>query len=157
MKISVYCLVFLSGFFLQTGKAQTPTPIVVMEENLAETEFQDIPFAVVEEAPLFPGCEDLKSNWERKECFSKNVQDFLSGNFNVAVSQGLGLTGLNRIFARFRIDPNGEVHVLGIRAPHPDLSQEIESVLKLLPKMVPAKQRGKNVGIIYTLSFTFKT
>ena len=42
------------------------------------------------------------------------------------------------------------------RAPHKRLQQEAIRVVKLLPKMIPGKQRGRPVGVKYSLPIAFK-
>ena len=122
-----------------------------------DQEVPGIPFAVVEEVPVFPGCEEANSNQERKECFSENINNFVTANFDLGVPQSLGLSGLNRIYAQFKIDAAGKIKVLGTRSPHPAISEELERVLNLLPKMTPGKQRGQQVGVLYSLPFSFRT
>src|SRR5690606_34778817 len=54
--------------------------IEVSERSFAEG--ADVPFAIVDQVPVFPGCENLSSNEERKECMSQKVQEFVTRNFN---------------------------------------------------------------------------
>lgn len=115
----------------------------------------DVPFTVIEEVPVFPGCEDFESNEDRKRCMSEKVTDFVSENFNTSLGKQLGLEGINRVYVQFKIAKDGTVEVLGARAPHPALQEEAERVINLLPAMVPGKQKGKKVGVLYTLPITF--
>lgn len=41
------------------------------------------------------------------------------------------------------------------RAPHPDLAEEAKRVVGLLPKMIHAKHKGKNVVVPYSLPILF--
>jgi len=54
----------------------------------------------------------------------------------------------------FKIDRNGNVVNIKARAPHPKIKKEIVNVMKMLPKMKPGKQRGKAVGVKYSLPMT---
>ena len=127
--------------------------VEVVEE---EEEIGDVPFAVIEDVPVFPGCENQKTNQTRKDCMSEKIQEFVNRRFNTSLGSDLGLSGINRIYVQFRIEKNGNVTVLGARAPHPRLQQEAERVVNLLPKMQPGKQRGQPVGVLYSLPITFK-
>ncbi|WP_265162443.1 M56 family metallopeptidase [Salinimicrobium tongyeongense] len=115
----------------------------------------DVPFAVIEEVPAYPGCEQFSTNEERKECMSNKITEFINKNFNTSLGKELGLTGLNRIYVQFRIAKDGNVEVLGARAPHPALEEEARRVVNLLPKMTPGKQRGEEVGVLYSLPISF--
>ncbi|WP_029035829.1 energy transducer TonB [Salinimicrobium terrae] len=127
--------------------------VEVVEE---EEEIGDVPFAVIEDVPVFPGCENERNNEARKNCMSEKIQDFVNRKFDTGLGSDLGLSGINRIYVQFRIEKNGNITVLGARAPHPRLQQEAERVVNLLPKMQPGKQRGQPVGVLYSLPITFK-
>ncbi|MFD2517769.1 energy transducer TonB [Salinimicrobium flavum] len=127
--------------------------VEVVEE---EEEIGDVPFAVIEDVPIFPGCENMKNNQARKDCMSEKINEFVNRRFDTGLGSDLGLTGINRIYVQFRIEKNGDVTVLGARAPHPRLQQEAERVVNMLPKMQPGKQRGKPVGVLYSLPITFR-
>jgi len=117
--------------------------VEVVEE---EEEIADVPFAVIENVPIFPGCESKKNNADRKACMSEKVSKLVNRKFNTELGSDLGLSGVNRIFVSFKIDKAGNIVNIRSRAPHPRLEQEAERVIKLLPKMTPGKQRGKPVG-----------
>lgn len=133
--------------------------ITVIEEVQELGDFDsnlDIPFSVIENVPVFPGCESAGNNTERKLCMSKSVTQMVSKNFNTELAADLGLSGINKIFVQFKIDKNGNVANVQSRAPHPDLQTEAERVIKLLPQMKPGMQRGKAVGVLYSLPIKFK-
>ncbi|MFT5751705.1 MAG: protein TonB, partial [Dokdonia sp.] len=127
--------------------------VEVFEE---EEELADVPFAVIENVPIFPGCESMKSNDARKKCMSEKVSKLVNRKFNTELGGELGLSGINKIFVQFKIDKSGNITNIRSRAPHPRLQKEAERVIKLLPKMTPGKQRGKPVGVLYSLPITFK-
>jgi protein TonB len=127
--------------------------VVEVEE---EEEIGDVPFAVIEDVPIFPGCESKRNNDERKACMSEKITEFVNRRFNTELGSELGLSGINRIYVQFRIEKNGNITVLGARAPHPRLQQEAERVVNQLPKMQPGKQRGQAVGVLYSLPITFR-
>lgn len=126
------------------------------EVNTEEEEIVDIPFAVIEDVPIYPGCESLKGNDVRKKCLEENVMKFVQKRFNIELASELGLEGQQRIFVQFKIDKHGDVVDIKARAPHPRLEKEALDVVNSLPKMTPGKQRGKPVGVLYALPILFK-
>ncbi len=116
---------------------------------------EEVPFAVIENVPVFPGCEGGDNNAKR-DCMSKKIQDFVNKKFNTDLASELGLSGRQRINVIFKIDKNGEVVGVRARAPHPGLEKEAARVIGLLPKMQPGKQRGKAVTVPYSLPIVFQ-
>jgi len=120
-----------------------------------EVVVEDVPFAVIEEAPIFPGCKGNKA--QRKKCLQEKIMQHVGKNFDTKLSQELGLTaGKKRVIVLFSIDRNGKVTKVRARGPHARLEKEAIRVVKLLPKMIPAKQRGMPVGVQYTLPITLQ-
>ena len=72
------------------------------------------------------------------------------------MANDLGLSGKQRIFVQFKINKGGNVVDVRARAPHPRLEREAVEVVKSLPKMTPGKQRGKPVGVLYSLPILFQ-
>lgn len=131
--------------------------IVEIEEVVeVEEEIEDVPFAVIENVPVFPGCENMKDNAAKKACMSEKISQFVTRKFDTELANDLGLTGRQRIAVQFRIDEKGNVTNILARAPHPRLEAEAKSVIGQLPKMTPGKQRGKPVGVLYSLPILFQ-
>ena len=125
-------------------------------EAPVEEVIADVPFAVIENVPIYPGCESMKNNDQRKKCMSEKIDEFVRRKFNADLGSQLGLTGINRVIVQFKIDKNGNVTDVRSRAPHPRLEEEAASVINALPKMQPGKQRGKPVGVMYSLPIVFQ-
>lgn len=128
--------------------------------DVAEVEVEEIDedvqvaFAVIEDVPVFPGCEGL-SKQATKDCFQKKVQAHVASNFNYPqTALDLGIQG--RVSVVFIIDKNG--HITGIRSRGPDriLQKEAERIISKLPQMKPGKQRGKPVKVAYAVPIFFK-
>jgi len=128
--------------------------IKVVEEE--EEVVEDVPFMIIEEVPIFPGCSG--SNKERRACFSAEISKFVSKKFNVELASDLGLPQgtVQKIFVMFKIDQKGNITEIKARAPHIKLQQEAIRVVELLPQMTPGKQRGKAVSVSYGLPIVFK-
>lgn len=125
------------------------------EENkiLSETE---LPYAVVDEVPVFPSCESLDPNEDRKTCTSEKIKAFVNKNLNTKLAKEVGLTGKQRIHVIFKIGTDGSVSNIRARAAHPELEKEIIRVVRGLPKMQPGKQNGEAVIVPYSLPVFFQ-
>ena len=124
---------------------------VVEEEVIVD----DVPFAVIEDAPIFPGCKGNKV--ELKKCLQKKIMDHVGKNFDTNLTNELGLEeGKKRVIVLFSIDRNGKIAKVQARGPHARLEKEAIRVVQKLPKMIPAKQRGRPVGVKYTLPITLE-
>jgi protein TonB len=126
--------------------------IVEVEE---EEEMGDIPFSIIEDAPIYPGCKGNKA--ELKKCLQKSIQKHIARKFNTGLAGELGLDpGKKRVYVVFKIDKKGNIVDVVARGPHARLEKEGIKVVKMLPKMIPGKQRGRAVGVKYTLPITLQ-
>lgn len=125
---------------------------IEIEEVVEDVE---VPFAVIENVPEYPGCE-RGSNAEKRKCMSDKIAKFVQRKFNTDLAGDLGLSGRQRISVIFKIDKDGNVTGVRSRAPHPRLEKEAARVINMLPKMKPGKQRGKPVIVPYSLPITFQ-
>ncbi len=116
--------------------------------------YVDIPFSVVDQVPLYPGCESLPVS-EQKNCMAMNVSKHVNSNFNVKLANELKLSGRQRISVIFKINTEGNVVGVRSRAPHPELEKEAIRVIKTLPKFIPGEHKGKKVNVPYTLPIIF--
>ncbi|MFC5047277.1 energy transducer TonB [Aquimarina hainanensis] len=140
----------------ETNQEEEIVEVEEVEDVEEEEEIADVPFAVIENVPVFPGCEKAGGNAAKKQCMSDKVKKFINRKFNTELGSELGLSGINRIFVRFKIDKKGNIVGVQARGPHPKLEKEAQRVVKLLPKMTPGKQRGKAVGVLYSLPIVFQ-
>lgn len=126
----------------------------IVEVREDEDVVEDVPFAIIEDVPVFPGCTGTKD--QKRECLSDKISQHVNRKFNADLAQELGLSpGKKRIFVMFKIDKNGDVTDIEARAPHVRLEKEAIRVIEMLPKMQPGKQRGRAVGVKYSLPITF--
>ncbi|MCM4154737.1 energy transducer TonB [Gramella sp. AN32] len=127
----------------------------IIEEKIEE-KVEAVPFVLIEEVPLYPGCENKGDNEARKKCMSAKINELVRNEFNTSLGDKLNLYGINRIFVIFKIDENGKVTDIKTRGPHKALEAEAERVIKLLPQMMPGKQRNRPVSVLYNLPITFE-
>lgn len=126
--------------------------IVEVEEE--EEVVEDVPFSIIEEVPVFPGCTGTKK--QKTDCLSKKLGKLVQRNFDAELANELGLApGKKRIYVQFKIDKDGSITAINARAPHPRLKKEAIRIARKIPKMKPGRQRGKAVRVGYTLPITF--
>lgn len=122
---------------------------------IEEEEETDVPFAIIEDIPVYPGCEKEKTKEAKMACMNKNFTQHFSKNFNYPeVAKEAGIQG--RSIVSFRIEKDGTINVVNVRAPHPSIEAEIKRAFGKLPKMSPGKQRGKAVSVPYSMPFNLK-
>jgi protein TonB len=114
----------------------------------------DVPFAIIEDAPIFPGCESVPKS-QRKACFEEMMNKFIRKNFRYPeIAQEMNIQG--RVNVAFVIDEHGKVTSIRSRGPDKNLIDEAERIIGLLPKMTPGKQRGRPVRVPYGIPITFR-
>ncbi len=112
----------------------------------------DVPFAVIENVPVFPGCEN-ESN--KRACFNKMMQKHISKNFRYPeIAQEMGVQG--RVNVMFVIQKDGSIGNVRMRGPDKNLEKEAARIIAKLPKMTPGKQRGRAVRVPFSIPITFK-
>lgn len=134
--------------------------INVLGDNLYEVEKIDsneFPFSEVDQVPLYKDCGHLANNDERRKCMSDAINAHIAESFNTELGAELGLSGLQRIYALFKISGEGTVIDVKVRAPSLALQEEGVRVINSLPKMEQgAMHQGKPVTVSYTLPIVFK-
>lgn len=128
----------------------------VMEVEDVEVEEIDedisVPFAVIEDVPVFPGCE-RSSN--KKACFQEMMQKHIRKNFRYPeIAQEMGVQG--RVNVIFVIQKDGSIGNIRMRGPDKNLEKEALRIIQKLPKMTPGKQRGRAVKVPFSIPITFK-
>jgi protein TonB len=124
---------------------------VVIEE---EEEIIDVPFAVIEDVPVFPGCEDVEKN-QLRNCFQEQMNKHIKRNFRYSeIAQEMGIQG--RVFVNFIISEDGSITNIRMRGPDKNLEGEAKRIISLLPNMTPGKQRGRPVRVPFSIPIVFR-
>ncbi len=110
--------------------------------------------AIIQQPPVFPGCEGLAGN-EAKTCFTQKVTQFIVDRFDTSVGKGENISGKQRITTQFKIDKYGKVADIKASAAYPSLENEAVRVLSELPLMQPGQQAYIAVGTLYNLPIIF--
>lgn len=142
----------------ETDEAEAVQAEEIVEAEEVEEVIEDVPFTIIEEVPLFPGCSSSGTKKQKKDCLNKKMFKHVGKHFNLGLAEEIGMDSGDkmRIFVMFKIDKDGSITSIKARAPHPRLKDEVVRVVKKLPKMKPGKQRGKPVRVSYTLPITFQ-
>ena len=112
----------------------------------------DVPFAVIEDVPIFPGCEGAS---DKRACFNEMMQQHIRKNFRYPeVAQEMGVQG--RVSVLFTIQKDGSIGNIRLRGPDKNLEEEARRIIEKLPKMTPGKQRGRPVRVPFSIPIMFK-
>ena len=139
----------------ETTEFDESEEIEFIEEVEEETD-EIFNFAVVENKPVYPGCEKYATEDERFNCFNQSIMTHIAKNFKFPeMARQMGIQG--RVFVNFVIEKDGSIsNVTVARGVDPLLDDEAVRVVKSLPKFQPAKQRGKAVRMQYTVPINAK-
>lgn len=132
----------------------TQEEIIEEVEVLEEEVDVDVPFAIIEDSPIFPGCENLKKS-EIKKCFQEKIQRHISKNFRYPeIAQEMGIQG--RVYVQFVIAKDGSITGIRTRGPDKNLEKEAKRIIGKLPTMTPGKQRGRAVRVPFSIPINFR-
>ena len=129
---------------------------MIIEDIVVEDDFEDIdvPFAVIEDVPIFPGCERVAKS-ERRNCFQDQMNKHIRKNFRYPdIAQEMGIQG--RVYVNFIISKDGSITNIRMRGPDKNLENEAARIIGRLPKMTPGKQRGRAVRVPFSIPITFR-
>ena len=129
---------------------------MIIEDIVVEDDFEDIdvPFAVIEDVPIFPGCERVAKS-ERRNCFQDQMNKHIRRNFRYPdIAQEMGIQG--RVYVNFIISKDGSITNIRMRGPDKNLENEAARIIGRLPTMTPGKQRGRAVRVPFSIPITFR-
>ena len=117
---------------------------------------EEVNILAVEQVPVYPGCESLKTNIDKRACMEQKLAKLIDRKFDREIASNYGLSGVQKIYVQFKIDKSGNVVDVKTRAPHKALAKEAEKVINKVPQMQPGKQAQKPVNVIYSLPIIFQ-
>jgi len=141
---------------IESTETNQKEEIVEVEQvEVAEEEVDvDVPFAVIEDKPMFPGCENVPKN-KQFDCFKENLDKHVIKNFRYPeIAQEMNIQG--RVYVNFRINKDGTITILNTRAPDKSLDEEARRIINKLPKLIPGKQRGRPTPVTFAYPIVFK-
>ena len=123
-----------------------------MKKSWVEKDYTNakvVPFASIDQSPIFPGCEDAENP---RKCLQESIKNHVNQNFNASIVNSLGLeSGKKKVYVQLKISKTGLITEVKARAPHEALEKEALRVIKTLPQMQPGEENGKKVNVTYTL------
>lgn len=109
-------------------------------------------FAIIENVPVYKGCEKELDNTNKKKCMSEKIVQLFQDNFNTELHEESDIDiGMKRISVQFQIDKDGSIINIKARAEDEYLEAEAIRVTNLIPKMTPGMQKGQPVIVPYSL------
>ena len=134
---------------------ETDQEEIVEEVEVVEEEMDmDVPFAIIEDVPLYPGCERVPKS-QRRKCFQEQIQKHIAKNFRYPeIAQEMGIQG--RVYVNFIISKDGSISNIRMRGPDKNLEKEAARIIGKLPNMTPGKQRGRPVRVPFSIPITFR-
>ncbi len=125
-----------------------------IDESLDDDFDEVVPFVSVMNKPVFPGCESAPKE-ELVACFHAQLLREISKDFEYPVMPK-EMNIEERIFVRFEINKKGKVvHAKVVKGNDPDLKKEALRLVRSIPDMQPATQRGKPVSVSFTIPISF--
>jgi len=126
-------------------------------KNIEINESELIPFELIEEIPITSDCNSKLEKVELRKCVQKSIIMHVNKKFNADLASTLGLAPkIHKIITTFIIDKNGEIVNVHSEGSHPDLNNEAERVISILPNMKPGMKDGKTINVKYTFPIHFK-
>lgn len=132
--------------------------ILLFSTTVLSTYGQDEVYTIVEEMPIYVGCEKEQDLQKRQSCSSETMIRFIADSVRypkAAVDEGI--SGV--VFINFIINEVGDIEdakiVRGIENGK-TLEDESIRVVNSFPKFIPGRQRGTEVKVQYTVPIRFK-
>ena len=141
----------------QTQQQETKSADSYGDEGSTGEDIPDeVPFAVIEQVPLFPGCENEPKS-RQFDCFQEQMQKHIKKNFTYperAMEDGTQ----GRVQVEYIIGTDGKVVVQRVKGPKGGelLEKEARRIIEKLPTLKPGKQRNKAVKVRHVVPITFK-
>ncbi|MEM8762276.1 MAG: energy transducer TonB, partial [Bacteroidota bacterium] len=121
------------------------TTLTVSEQKEA------MPFMVVENPPVFPGCEHAE---DKRACFQFNLQNHVRENFTYP-KEALENDIQGKVSNLFKVSVTGEITEVTSEGPSEILEEEAVRIISKLPKMSPAMQNGNPVEVVFSFPISF--
>ena len=134
-----------------------PTPLAPGSITVVpdvEEEKIELPFAVIEDKPLFQECKNVPRS-EQMSCFKEHLDKQVKNNFRYPqAALDMGIEG--RVNVSFRINTDGTISILGVRGTDRILEDEAKRIISSIPKLIPGKQRDKPTAVTFAYPINFK-
>mgnify|MGYP006190331281 FL=1 len=119
-----------------------------------------VPFAVVEQIPLFENCKNVERK-EQMNCFHEEIKKHIDKQLKYPKAAKKDKIE-DRVITVFEIDKQGKVNNIQVRGRKSEyqllFEAEAKRIIEALPQFSPGLQRGKPIVVKYgiPISFTLK-
>lgn len=118
-----------------------------------------LPFAIIEQVPLFKDCEVVERS-KQKECFQENMKKHIEKQLKYPKAAKKAKVE-SRILVGFHIDKNGNVSNIITRSSNKSefsalFEEEAKRIIAALPPFKPGLQRGKPMNVSFSIPIEFK-
>ncbi len=113
-------------------------------------------FNIVDEMPMFPGCEGISDYKDRKNCAEKKMLEYIYTNIKYPESaRTKGKSGM--VVISFVVNKTGTLTKFKLeRDPGYMMGEESLRVMQSMPLWNPGKQNGEAVNVKFTLPVRFR-
>lgn len=145
-------MIYISIFFEVNHNGDSKNLIALPYEG--DYSPDTVGFAIIDEAPIYPGCEGIPLK-EFRNCFQSQILEHIKQNFRYPKkAQRKKISG--RVNIMFTIGKEGEISKIRTFGAAKILMDEAHRIISLLPKMKPGKQEGKAVRVPFAIPITFR-
>ena len=147
MKSKLVLICMISAITAFSQNPAPPPPSTETEEEI---------FVVVEDIPLFSGCDDIKAKDKKRICAEEKMLDFVYENLIYPeAAQKESIEGA--VVVQFVVTKDGNIsNAVIIRDIGGGCGAEALRIVESMPKWDPGKQRGVPVNVRFTLPIRFK-
>lgn len=118
----------------------------------------NIPFAIVEQVPLFSSCKEIERNLQ-SECFQEEMKKHIEKHLKFPKDAKKNKVE-SKVTALFEIDKNGKVTNVKVRGKNSEyqtlFETEAKRIIEALPQFIPGQHRGKPVVVSYGTPIIFR-
>ena len=131
-------------------------------ENVKKNEKEpEKPFVIIDDEylsnydePMFRSCKNVFKS-QRRECFQNKMTKHIRKHFyypKYAFNRGIQ----GRVFVQFIIEKDGSISEIKTRGADKSLEKVALKIIKKLPKLIPAKYKGKPIREPVSTAINFK-
>ncbi|MEY3367465.1 MAG: hypothetical protein RI973_620 [Bacteroidota bacterium] len=113
-------------------------------------------FRIVEQTPMFPGCEGIEGKQERQLCADEKLLQFIYTNITYPqIARENGVEGM--VVVQFVVERDGSIsNITSVRDIGAGCGDEAIRVVNMMPAWNPGRQRERPVRVMFTLPVKFK-
>jgi len=130
---------------------------VAVAEPAEEYLDEAIPFAVIEQIPLFESCKPVEKK-EQMNCFQEQMKKHIEKKLKYPKEAKKNKVE-NRVITLFEIGKNGKVTNIRVRGKKTEYQQlfetEAKRIIEALPPFSPGLHRGKPFKVSYSIPINF--